>query len=78
MVQEAIDLAQDKNMVLGNDWGLGHLVFFYGGTTKNHSGISKIECKDCIVLSYEEFPKCDVLQEERELKIYYCENSAKE
>lgn len=72
MVQEAIDLATDQNRLLENEWGLGHLVFYHGGTTTKHSGISKITCKDCIVLSYEEFPGCELLKEERELKIYDC------
>ena len=73
MVQEAIQLAQDQNKVLGNDWGLGHLVFFYGGTTKNHSGISEILCKDCIILTYHDFPWCELLKEKQQLKIYACE-----
>jgi len=76
LVQEAIRLASDENKILGNDWGLGHLVFYYGGNTLNHSGISEINCKDCIVLSYEEYPWCDLLKEERKLKIYSCEISA--
>ena len=72
LVQEAIDLATDQNVILENDWGLGHLVFYYGGLTTKHSGISEITCSDCIVLSYDEFPNCELLEEEEELKLYNC------
>lgn len=69
---EAISLANDNNMVLENDWGLGHLVFYHGGVTTNHSGLSNITCFDCIILTYEEFPDCELVREERELKILNC------
>lgn len=71
-VQESIRLANDQNLFLDNDWGLGHLIFFYGGETPRHSSIAEISCSDCIVLSYLEFPNCKVLQEENKLSIYKC------
>ena len=72
MVQEAIDLAMDQNVILENSWGLGHLIYYHGGFTTKHSGMSEIRCSDCIVLTYEEFPRCWLLKEEQELKIYNC------
>ena len=72
LVQEAIMIAHDKEVILQNDWGLGHLVFFYGGFTTKHSGRSPIDCTDCIVLSYNEFPGCSLLKEQDSLKIYDC------
>jgi len=72
LVQETIMIASEKGVELENDWGLGHLVFFHGGFTTKHSGRSPIDCTNCIVLSYNEFPECSLLKEKDSLKIYDC------
>lgn len=37
-VQDLIDLGVEKDKETINDWSLGHLVWFYGGETRFHSG----------------------------------------
>ena len=36
-VQETIKLSDEMNKEFVNDWGLGHLFFYYGSETPNHS-----------------------------------------
>ncbi len=72
MVEQAIQTAQEENKVLENSWGLGHLIFYHNGLTTKHSGMSEITCTNCIILSYDEFPNCELLREEQKLMLYNC------
>jgi len=37
-VKDLIDLNRSLDKPIANDWGLGHMVWFYGGQTEMHSG----------------------------------------
>jgi len=39
--QETVKYAKENNLIIRNDWGLGHLILYYGGETPNHSYYSK-------------------------------------
>ena len=39
-VQETIQYANEHDLNVVNDWDLGHIVFFYGGFTKQHGSFS--------------------------------------
>jgi len=80
-VQELLQLSQDMNKNYVNDWGYGHMVFYYRGSTQNHSTINNKLTEHYydgnLVLTRKEFD-CPILKPyssnigEGELKIYNC------
>lgn len=83
-VQEFGDYSNEIGLAKANDWSYGHLIFFYGGTTKQHSGPSSFnifEVKDRTVLTREVLTHCKLYKEYESqtifsaipsLKIYRC------
>jgi len=83
-VQEFNEYSEQNNLAKANDWQYGHLIFFYGGTSRQHSGPSDFnifEVKDHAVLTQQELVHCELIKEYPSqsilnaippLKIYRC------
>ena len=72
-VQETIKLSSEIDKKFVNDWGLGHLFFYYGSETNNHSSYGNRfkETDNKLVLTVKDL-ECDILREYGILKIYNC------
>ncbi len=72
-VQETIKLSAEMDKEFVNDWGLGHLFFYYNSETPNHSSYGNRfeETENKLVLTVKDL-ECDILREYGTLKIYNC------
>lgn len=62
--QETVQLSEQTGLRINNAWEYGHLIWFYGGETKQHSGIgAELETTNTVLLTYfEEQPENCVLK----------------
>jgi len=78
-VKDLVEYSVDLNKPIGNDWSYGHLVYFYGGETYNHSTWQRKSSSfgNSVVLSRKDL-NCGIIKEypsnplEGNMKIYDC------
>lgn len=71
---DLVDLSQQKDLPLANDWELGHLIWYYGGKTTQHSGGEDPEFqnyKNTIIATQQELPECETIKEYQQRKIFF-------
>jgi len=78
-VKDLVEYSVDLNKPIANDWSYGHLVYFYGGETNNHSTYNNKfgSYVNSVVLSRQDL-NCSIIKEypsnplEGNMKIYDC------
>lgn len=53
--QEIVELSKETGLPINNNWEYGHLIWYQGGQTKQHSGIGEdFQTENTLVLTHEE------------------------
>jgi len=74
IASDLVYLAQEKDLRIANDWELGHLIWYYGGHTAQHSGGKDPDFaneKNRLIATQQVLENCEKIEEYQQRKILF-------